>query len=209
MNNKRKRRYVNPFYCMKELRFDRMFGLCRESESPVRNGHSDDGGSDGERVQRRNWRENERGRDDRGTFPRFRDHRRDDRRYSSHRYSDRGRDGSRRDDHRDERKRKAEGDEGVDENADPKLEAEKLAKRAKKNDDVNTRTGGAYIPPARLRQMQAEITDKGSQPYQRIAWEALKKSLNGLINKVNVSNIKDIVHELFQENIVRGRFVLD
>lgn len=38
-----------------------------------------------------------------------------------------------------------------------------------------------------------------------MAWEALKKSINGLINKVNVSNIKFIVPELFGENLVRGR----
>jgi pre-mRNA-splicing factor CWC22 len=47
-----------------------------------------------------------------------------------------------------------------------------------------TRTGGAYIPPGRLRLMQAQITDKSSKEFQRIAWEALKKSINGLINKV-------------------------
>ena len=67
--------------------------------------------------------------------------------------------------------------------------------------------GGAYIPPARLRMMQAHITDKASVQYQRIAWEALKKSINGLINKVNVSNLVHIVRELFQENVVRGRYV--
>jgi len=39
-----------------------------------------------------------------------------------------------------------------------------------------------------------------------LSWEALKKSINGLINKVNVSNIKDICKELFQENLVRGRY---
>lgn len=38
-----------------------------------------------------------------------------------------------------------------------------------------------------------------------MAWEALKKSINGLINKINVSNIKHIVPELFNENLVRGR----
>ena len=65
--------------------------------------------------------------------------------------------------------------------------------------------GGAYIPPARLRMMQAAITDKASQQYQRIAWEALKKSINGLVNKVNTANLIQIVRELFQENIVRGR----
>ena len=44
--------------------------------------------------------------------------------------------------------------------------------------------GGAYIPPAKLRMMQAQVQDKNSVAYQRIAWEALKKSINGLINKV-------------------------
>lgn len=67
------------------------------------------------------------------------------------------------------------------------------------------RSGGTYIPPARLRELQSQITDKTSKEYQRMAWEALKKSINGLINKVNVSNIKYIVPELFGENLIRGR----
>lgn len=53
--------------------------------------------------------------------------------------------------------------------------------------------------------MQEQITDKNSLAYQRMSWEALKKSINGLINKVNISNIKIIIQELLQENIVRGR----
>uniref|UniRef100_A0A4W3J131 Pre-mRNA-splicing factor CWC22 homolog n=1 Tax=Callorhinchus milii TaxID=7868 RepID=A0A4W3J131_CALMI len=75
-------------------------------------------------------------------------------------------------------------------------------------DPILTRTGGAYIPPARLRMMQDQIADKSSLAYQRMSWEALKKSINGLINKVNVSNIANIIHELLQENIVRGRGLL-
>jgi pre-mRNA-splicing factor CWC22 len=51
---------------------------------------------------------------------------------------------------------------------------------------ISTRSGGAYIPPARLRAMQAQITDKSSEPYQRMTWDALKKSINGLINKVRL-----------------------
>ncbi len=70
---------------------------------------------------------------------------------------------------------------------------------------LTVRSGGTYIPPARLRALQAQITDKSSKEYQRMAWEALKKSINGLINKVNVANIKHIVPELFAENLVRGR----
>ncbi|KAF2254424.1 MIF4G-domain-containing protein [Trematosphaeria pertusa] len=72
-------------------------------------------------------------------------------------------------------------------------------------DDSKTRAGGAYIPPARLRAMQAAITDKKSPEFQRMAWEALKKSIQGMINKCNVANIKQIVPELFSENLVRGR----
>ncbi|KAG1440057.1 hypothetical protein G6F56_012060 [Rhizopus delemar] len=70
---------------------------------------------------------------------------------------------------------------------------------------VTTRAGGAYIPPHRLRQMQQSITDNSSEAYQRITWEALKKSINGLINKVNTSNIKMLIPELFGENLIRGR----
>ncbi|XP_021929465.1 pre-mRNA-splicing factor CWC22 homolog [Zootermopsis nevadensis] len=75
-------------------------------------------------------------------------------------------------------------------------------------DLLMSRTGGAYIPPAKLRMLQAKITDKSSAAYQRIAWEALKKSIHGHINKVNTGNIAIIVRELLKENIVRGRGLL-
>ncbi len=84
----------------------------------------------------------------------------------------------------------------------------KEPKRVKEMDPVLTRTGGAYIPPAKLRMMQAQITDKSSLAFQRLSWEALKKSIHGLINKVNVSNIPLIITSLFKENIVRGRGLL-
>jgi len=58
---------------------------------------------------------------------------------------------------------------------DPKEEYERL---------LNARSGGVYVPPARLRALQAQFTDKSTKEYQRMAWEALKKSINGLINKV-------------------------
>lgn len=88
----------------------------------------------------------------------------------------------------------------------PATEEEKQATaKAEYERLLNARSGGTYIPPARLRALQAQITDKTSKEYQRMSWEALKKSINGLINKVNVSNIKYIVPELFGENLVRGR----
>ncbi|KAI1783410.1 MIF4G-domain-containing protein [Ganoderma leucocontextum] len=71
---------------------------------------------------------------------------------------------------------------------------------------TSTRSGGMYIPPARLRAMQAEASkDKASAEYQRITWDALRKSITGIVNRVNVGNIKHIVPELFQENLIRGR----
>ena len=37
-----------------------------------------------------------------------------------------------------------------------------------------------------------------------MSWEALRKAINGLVNKVNVSNLKGIVLELFGQNIIPG-----
>lgn len=97
----------------------------------------------------------------------------------------------------------AVGDKSKDDGAD------KMTERQRRTVDLLTsRTGGAYIPPAKLRLMQAEITDKSSIAYQRLAWEALKKSIHGYINKVNVDNIAIITRELLKENIVRGRGLL-
>mmetsp|Transcript_21343 Transcript_21343/g.35727 ORF Transcript_21343/g.35727 Transcript_21343/m.35727 type:complete len:602 (-) Transcript_21343:282-2087(-) len=69
------------------------------------------------------------------------------------------------------------------------------------------RTGGVYIPPFKLAQMrkQLDASDPTTADNQKASWESLRKSLNGLINKINVSNIKFIVPELFQENLIRGR----
>ena len=36
----------------------------------------------------------------------------------------------------------------------------------------------------------------------------LRKSINGIVNKVNIANIQNIVVELFNENILRGRGML-
>lgn len=88
------------------------------------------------------------------------------------------------------------------------LSPAKSRQKRKYEQDITSKTGGAYIPPAKLRLLQANITDKSSVAYQRIAWEALKKSIHGFINKVNVDNIRIITKELFNENIVRGRGLL-
>ncbi|PSN47549.1 Pre-mRNA-splicing factor CWC22 [Blattella germanica] len=106
---------------------------------------------------------------------------------------------------------KGNSNEGRTDNAEmnSSTQQDNIPKPQKKSIDMLTsRTGGAYIPPAKLRMMQAQITDKSSAAYQRIAWEALKKSIHGHINKVNTGNIGIIVRELLKENVVRGRGLL-
>ncbi|EPS71895.1 hypothetical protein M569_02861 [Genlisea aurea] len=97
--------------------------------------------------------------------------------------------------------------------------AEDAKRESKENDSSNTkqpqvnatpdanlgRSGGIYIPPYKLARMMKEIEDKSSVEYQRMTWDALRKSINGLVNKVNATNIKNIIPELFAENLIRGR----
>ena len=73
--------------------------------------------------------------------------------------------------------------------AEPRVRTEKPAGPA----------GGAYIPPFKLAQMMREVDDKASPAYQRLTWDALRKSINGLVNKVNAANIKHLLPELFGE----------
>ena len=61
------------------------------------------------------------------------------------------------------------------------------------------KAGGVYIPPFKLAQMLREAKDETSVQYQRLRWDALRKSLNGLINKVNKENIKAVLPEIFGE----------
>ncbi|KAK7281916.1 hypothetical protein RIF29_10294 [Crotalaria pallida] len=66
--------------------------------------------------------------------------------------------------------------------------------------------GGIYIPPLKLPRTIIKHNSKSSSiEYQRIAWDALKKSINALVNKVNATNIKNIIPELFSENLIWGR----
>lgn len=67
------------------------------------------------------------------------------------------------------------------------------------------KSGGVYIPPFKLARMMKEVDDKSSPEYQRLTWDALRKSINGLVNKVNATNITNIIPELFAENLIRGR----
>nr|GLL31797.1 pre-mRNA-splicing factor CWC22 homolog [Ipomoea trifida] len=104
---------------------------------------------------------------------------------------------------REERRREKERDRRVN-NAD-KNEDSKVSKQEGNMITQIGRSGGVYIPPFKLARMMKEIQGKSSVEYQKMTWDALRKSINGLVNKVNVTNIKNIIPELFAENLIRGR----
>ncbi|XP_031100854.1 pre-mRNA-splicing factor CWC22 homolog [Ipomoea triloba] len=107
----------------------------------------------------------------------------------------------------EERRREKERDRRVN-NAGEENHKNEDSKVSKQEGNMITQTGrrgGVYIPPFKLARMMKEIQDKSSVEYQRITWDALRKSINGLVNKVNNPNIKNIIPELFAENLIRGR----
>ncbi|XP_050226929.1 uncharacterized protein LOC126676706 [Mercurialis annua] len=71
----------------------------------------------------------------------------------------------------------------------------------------NSRSGGVrvYVPPFKVARMMNDVKDKNSEEYQRLTWDALRKSINGLVNKLNAANVKHLIPELFAENLIRGR----
>ena len=92
--------------------------------------------------------------------------------------------------------------EGVDEYTEIKEgdELKPSLSKDKINEMLNTRSGGTYIPPYKMAAYIESIRKKGDtkrEEYQKICWDLLKKSLNGLINKVNNSNIQQIIFDKF------------
>jgi pre-mRNA-splicing factor CWC22 len=70
-----------------------------------------------------------------------------------------------------------------------------------------SRSGGVYVPPHKLRLMQQQMmkdAQSNEEQHQRIKWEMLRKSINEIINKVNVANIQNVIIELLNENLMRG-----
>ncbi|KAG4377438.1 hypothetical protein AAZX31_18G110900 [Glycine max] len=105
----------------------------------------------------------------------------------------------------EESRRKEDGNGRMVEDAKPQQQATILG--ANLNGDASNlgKSGGVYIPPFKMAMMMKEVQDKSSVEYQRLTWDALRKSINGLVNKVNATNIKNIIPELFAENLIRGR----
>jgi pre-mRNA-splicing factor CWC22 len=53
---------------------------------------------------------------------------------------------------------------------------------------------------------RGSVLDKSSTEYKRLTWDALRKSITGIVNRVNVNitNIKQIVPQLFLTTTFMG-----
>lgn len=192
----------------------------RRSPERYRKGSLSGSDEDRNRRRRRDRRDDDRSydrrRNDRNHSDSEEDYRRrDDRDQRYSRRDERGERYSRRDD-REERNRsnRRNDDSRKEEDSKREVSTKKETKDSTQNSVPQrkkeplaeaTKTGGVYIPPFKLAQMLKEVNDKSSMDYQRMTWDALKKSINGLVNKINVSNVTNILPELFSENLVRGK----
>lgn len=72
------------------------------------------------------------------------------------------------------------------------------------------RRGGIYVPPYRATAEEEDDAagEFGSAEYQRRSWNALRKSITGLVNKATAANVRHVAPELLAENLVRGRGLL-
>jgi pre-mRNA-splicing factor CWC22 len=59
---------------------------------------------------------------------------------------------------------------------------------------------GRYVPPHRRSE-----EGSGGNDFQRLMFDALRRTFVGLANKVTVSNFRTVAVEVFRENVVRGR----
>ncbi|KAK9929496.1 hypothetical protein M0R45_026592 [Rubus argutus] len=109
--------------------------------------------------------------------------------------------------HYSERKDEGEERRTLERKRDSRNDGWSILQERNLNTDVANlgKSGGVYIPPYKSARMMKEVEDKSSVEYHRLTWDALRKSINGLVNKVNAVNIKNIIPEIFAENLIRGR----
>jgi len=130
-----------------------------------------------DRDERRE-REREREREKDQERGRGRDGDRDRRPRPGSRYTSNDRANDRRDDDRYGRRREEkEKERRKDEPSNSAAKKEDVANDQPPKKETTGRTGGVYIPPFKLALMQKELKDPSSVEYQKMTWEALKKSL--------------------------------
>nr|CAG4714854.1 unnamed protein product [Naegleria fowleri] len=149
-------------------------------------------------------------------FDHRRDYGRSNDRYYNNRYDDRRSDykrdyrrDDRYDNRREDRPYSRRDDRGYSGNYDrPYYNRRDDRFDRNRSEKKQTQQENVYIPPFKLRKMQQETTDTSSEEFQKLNWEALQKTLNGIVNKVNATNLADVIPEVFAENIVRGKGLL-
>ena len=68
------------------------------------------------------------------------------------------------------------------------------------------RSNNACIPPSKRKQLSQE---SGSMFHQKENWEQLREAINGIMNRLNESNIKDLIENLYSNaNLLRRRGLL-
>ncbi|XP_953569.1 cell-cycle-control protein (translation regulation), putative [Theileria annulata] len=91
-------------------------------------------------------------------------------------------------------------------NLSENLENSKTSVTSKVSTSITlSRTGGIYIPPFKLQRLQYEIEPDDSIDYQRQEWERLRKRINSIVNKLTLTNVAQLVVELLECNLIRGR----
>ena len=83
---------------------------------------------------------------------------------------------------------------------------------------ITSSSSNVYIPPSKRKQMleaSQNISTSSKQnkyetlEYQKENWNKLRKSINGTINRLHQSNIKELISSLFQSsNLLAGRGIL-
>ncbi|KAL6650452.1 hypothetical protein ACP70R_009377 [Stipagrostis hirtigluma subsp. patula] len=68
---------------------------------------------------------------------------------------------------------------------------------------------GIYVPPHRAAADDGDEDDRsGGDGHQRRSWDALRRSITGLVNRATAATVRHVAPELLAENLVRGRGLL-
>ncbi|KAH8583587.1 uncharacterized protein ELE39_000355 [Cryptosporidium sp. chipmunk genotype I] len=65
-----------------------------------------------------------------------------------------------------------------------------------------------YIPPFKKRNFEVSQSLSNDREHQKKLWNKLEKSIRGEINKLNFSNIEQVLVNILKNNIIRGRGIL-
>lgn len=74
--------------------------------------------------------------------------------------------------------------------------------------DGETRICSDYIPPFKKKNFEVSHNLLNNREHQKKLWDRLEKNIRGEINKLNFSNIEQVLINILKNNIIRGRGIL-